>query len=181
MLPQGFGFGATVTSNMHRSHDFEYFRVRWLPRYGSIVERRPAAVVVPQSADGRVWMLRVRRPPTSTSSWELPGGEVGPDETPLSAGLRELEEESGLVSRGRARALPVVYQAVPGMGPMPHHVVLARDVEPIARRPAPQRAEGIEQVRAMTREQVNRLVRTGRITVFATLSALAVTGWLGGD
>lgn len=164
---------------MRRTHDFEYFKVRWLDRYGFIVDRPPAAVVVAEAPDDRVWLLRVRRTPTASVSWELPGGEVRPDETPLRAGLRELAEEAGLVPLGRCRVFPRVLQAAPGMGLMPHHVILARNVVASGRRPLPQREEGIERVGAFTRAQVARAVRTGRIDVFATLSALAVTGWLG--
>eukprot|EP01043_Picozoa_sp_COSAG02_P099106 COSAG02_NODE_35231_length_471_cov_1.943548_1_plen_142_part_10 len=32
----------------------------------------------------------------SRNDWKFPGGKIEPDETPLAAGLRELEEETGI-------------------------------------------------------------------------------------
>lgn len=165
---------------MKRSYNFDFFRVRWLGRYGWIVDRPPAAVVVPESADGRLWMVRIARVPTHTSSWEVPGGEVRKSETPVEAGLRELEEETGLVARAGAELWPTTQEAAPGMGRMPHHVVIAHGVEPAFARPRPQRDEGIEQVRRFTRAEIARRVAEGRIHVLATLGALAATGWIGG-
>lgn len=164
---------------MRRSYDFDFFKVKWLGRYGWIVDRPPAAVVVPESADGRLWLVHIARVPTGTPSWELPGGEVHRGETAVRAGLRELEEETGLVARGGAELWPRVLEAAPGMGRMPHHVIIARGVQPAGARPRPQRDEGIRQVRCFTREEIVRRVADGRIHVLATLGALAVTGWSG--
>ena len=164
---------------MQRRHDFKWFEVRWLPRYGWIVDRPPAAVVVPETRDGRLWLAKVRRVPAGTATWELPGGEVGPRETPVEAALRELYEECGLVARDGARALRTTYQAAPGMGLMPHHVVVARGVEPERGRARPQREEGVERVRTASRADVARWLARGEINVFATLAGLAVAGWLG--
>ena len=65
------------------------------------------------------------------------------------------------------------------MGCLPHRVIVAKHVVPIADRPRPQKEEGIERVRAFTPAELLRLVGSGKIHVFATLCALAVTGWLG--
>ncbi len=165
---------------MRRAYDFDFFKVRWLGRYGWIVDRPPAAVVVPETADGRLWMVRIERTPTRTRSWELPGGEVGKRETPIEAALRELEEETGMLPRDGAELWPTVLEAAPGMGRMPHHVIIARGVEPTGARPRPQREEGIRQVRRFTRAELGQRVADGGIHVFATLGALAATGWLGG-
>lgn len=165
---------------MKRSFDFDFFKVRWLARYGWIVDRPPAAVVVPESSDGRLWLVRIDRVPTQTRSWELPGGEVHAGETPIEAALRELAEETGLVARGGVELRRTTIEAAPGMGCMPHHVIVARGVEPDGRRPRPQRDEGILQVRRFTRGELARRVADGGIHVLATLGALAATGWLGG-
>lgn len=162
---------------MSRVHDFEFFRVRWLARYGWIVDRPPAVVVVPEARDGRLWMIRIRRVPIARASWELPGGEVGRREDPIAAGLRELEEECGLVAQDGAELWPTTLEAAPGMGRMPHHVVVARGVEPRGARPEPQREEGIVEVRRFAPERVAAMIRRGQISVFATLGALAATSW----
>jgi len=36
---------------MRRTFDFDWFKVRWLARYGWIVDRSPAVTVVPISPD----------------------------------------------------------------------------------------------------------------------------------
>lgn len=43
--------------------------------------------------DDRVLYVRKRN-----SKWSLPGGKIEPDETPVEAAARELEEETGLVT-----------------------------------------------------------------------------------
>ena len=160
-----------------KSHDFSFFRVVWTPSYGWTVERGAALVVVPIAPDGRLWLERLHRVPLGTASWELPGG--GSDgQNLIEAALRELDEECGLVARGAVRLLPTVLEAAPGMGRIPHHVVVARDVVPKAKRPKPQRQEGITQVRRFEKDEVVRLVATGRIRVLPTLGALAAMGWL---
>src|SRR4051812_31521128 len=93
------------------------------------MRRAPAVVVVPVAPDGRVWLAHMPRSPAKISSWELPGGAIDEGETPISAGLREMEEELGLVA-GKARVIGPPLEFAPGMGTFPHHVVLASSAVP---------------------------------------------------
>jgi 8-oxo-dGTP pyrophosphatase MutT (NUDIX family) len=54
---------------------------------------RAAAGAVIQDEQGRVLLVR----PTYKERWELPGGALEPDESPLAACRRELTEEIGFV------------------------------------------------------------------------------------
>jgi 8-oxo-dGTP pyrophosphatase MutT (NUDIX family) len=165
-------------STVRRTFDFQWFKVRWLPRYGWVMDRAPAVVVVPIASDGRVWMERIARPPTKRTSWEFPGGAVGSKESVIVAGLRELEEECGLVARGEVTELSTVLEMAPGMGSFPHHLLLARDVAPKGRRAVPQRSEGVLAVRAFDQHQVRKMVRDGEVFVHATMAALLAVAWL---
>jgi 8-oxo-dGTP pyrophosphatase MutT (NUDIX family) len=162
-----------------RTHDFDYFKVRWIARYGWVMDRAMAVVVVPIAPDDKIWLGRMHRPPTGTLSWEFPGGGVDRNEDPVAAGLREMEEECGLVAR-RARVLPRVFELAPGMGRFPHRVVIAKDVVPRGRHPVPQKEEGILAVKSFDRASVRRLIRGGGMSVAATLFALTASGWLDG-
>ena len=46
---------------------------------------------------GKVALTREYRYPISSYQWQLPGGCIDPGESPLEAGRRELQEETGLV------------------------------------------------------------------------------------
>jgi hypothetical protein len=165
---------------LRRTHDFTWFKVRWLLRYGWIMDRRLAVVVLPVATDGDLWLAKVKRVPTGGISWELPGGEVGARETPVRAGLRELEEECGLWARGGGKALPATMELAPGMGRFPHRGVIAFGVEPRSGRPVVQKEEGIVAVKKFGRDEVKRLIKKGEIQVGATLSVLVQSGWLDG-
>lgn len=58
---------------------------------------RPAVTVdiIVQSADKKILFIKRKKPPFQ-SQWALPGGFLDLNETPETAALRELEEETGL-------------------------------------------------------------------------------------
>lgn len=164
-----------------RAHDFGFFRVRWLARYGWIVDRRDAVVVVPIAPDGRVWLAEIHRPPIGGATWEVPGGAVDPGETPIEAALRELAEECALVATGAARELRHTQELAPGMGTFPHRVVVAEGVVPRGRRAVGQADEGIGRVRRFDVPRARKMIEDGRVRVPATIGALAACGWLWGE
>lgn len=60
-------------------------------------------------------------------AWSIPKGEIGPEEDPLEAAKREVEEETGLVAQGDFMALTPVRQ--PG-GKMIHAWAVRGDFDP---------------------------------------------------
>lgn len=54
--------------------------------------------VVAVTRDGEIYLVGQWRYPTGRYSWELPGGLTDNDETLVETGIRELKEETGLVS-----------------------------------------------------------------------------------
>jgi ADP-ribose pyrophosphatase len=158
--------------------DYRWFKVKWLAKYGWIIERSSAVVVVPIAEDGRVWLAKMHRKPTDSTSWELPGGGAERGEDVVTAGLRELEEECGLVA-SRGGRLHTVLELAPGMGRFPHHVVVAQGVKPKGRRAVPQVEESISAVKCFDQAQVQRMIVKGTVSVGATLAGLVACGWLG--
>ena len=58
----------------------------------------PAVAIIIENLKGEVLIqLRENRPDLPfANQWTLPGGKVEPNETPIKAAIRELEEETGL-------------------------------------------------------------------------------------
>jgi len=74
---------------------------------------RVAAGVLFRDAEGRVLLVR----PTYKPGWEIPGGSVEPDESPLAAARREIMEELGTAFPiGRLLAVDWVPPAPPWDG-----------------------------------------------------------------
>jgi 8-oxo-dGTP diphosphatase len=63
-----------------------------------VSDRKPLHVLVGLIRDARgLWLVNQRRPGTDLAGfWEFPGGKRQPDETPLAALRRELDEELGV-------------------------------------------------------------------------------------
>lgn len=65
--------------------------------YREVVRHNGAVAVVPVDAAGHVTLVRQHRVAIGRFTWEIPAGKLeSPEEDPLSAAQRELEEETGL-------------------------------------------------------------------------------------
>ena len=62
-----------------------------------------------------------------TSAWTIPKGEIRPDEEPLTAALREFQEETGLIPGGNFIALTPIKQR---SGKIVHAWAFAGDCDP---------------------------------------------------
>jgi 8-oxo-dGTP pyrophosphatase MutT (NUDIX family) len=76
----------------------------------------------------RVLLLLRHRFATDQTGWELPGGIVGPGETPAECAVRETEEETGWRPSGPPRLISR-FQPMPGMVDTPHEVYLVRGAQ----------------------------------------------------
>jgi ADP-ribose pyrophosphatase len=124
--------------------------------------------VVALTADGQLVLVRQFRYGINEFSVEIPGGVMDPGEDPVTAGLRELREESGYVG-ARARLLGSVHPN-PAMQSNRCHLVLVED----ARREAELEWDPDEEFEILTKsvDEVFALAATGGITHAMVLNAL---------
>ncbi len=86
-----------------------------------------AVAIVPLDNEGNVTMVRQHRVVMDSMTWEIPAGRLNsPDEDPLSAAKRELEEETGL-NAGSWTKLTVIY-TTPGYCTERISLYLAKDL-----------------------------------------------------
>lgn len=101
--------------------------------YGIVHLKEPGVRILPLDPEGWTVLVGQHRFGAGTYSWELPAGGRSPEETPLSAAARELEEEAGL---GAGRWLELFHFVASGSITDEAPVAfLAWDLEPRPRRP----------------------------------------------
>jgi ADP-ribose pyrophosphatase len=84
------------------------------PRTGAerprvIIEAPDWVNIIPVTIDDQVVLIRQFRFGIWSTTLEIPGGMVDPGEDPMTAAVRELEEETGYVPRGRVIPLGKVH------------------------------------------------------------------------
>lgn len=82
-----------------------------------------AAVVVPISENGELYMVRQYRKPIEQETLELPAGKLDPGEDPMVCAQRELKEETGLHA-GKIRHIVSIH-STPGFCNEVLHMYLA--------------------------------------------------------
>ena len=124
--------------------------------------------VVALTPDGHLVLVRQFRYGINEFSLEVPGGVMDPGEDPVTAGLRELREETGYVGT-RARLLGAVHPN-PAMQSNRCHLVLVED----ARREADLEWDPDEEFEILTKpvDEVFALAAAGGITHAMVLNAL---------
>lgn len=124
--------------------------------------------VVALTPDGHLVLVRQFRYGINEFSLEVPGGVMDPGEDPVTAGLRELREETGFVGT-RASLLGAVHPN-PAMQSNRCHLVLVED----ARREADLEWDPDEEFEILTKpvDEVFALAAAGGITHAMVLNAL---------
>jgi 8-oxo-dGTP pyrophosphatase MutT (NUDIX family) len=139
-----------------------------------VVRLQTVAAAAVINEDDHVLMLKRHRFATGEVGWELPGGIVGPDETPAQAAVRETIEETGWCPTGTP-ALIARFQPMPGMVDTPHEVYRIRGAHRVG---DPTDDEECGEVGWLPIATVPSLIREGKI--LGSGSLVGLLGLLGG-
>jgi ADP-ribose pyrophosphatase len=144
-----------------------------------IVRHDGSVVLIPETDDGTLLLVRQYRHAVGAHLWELPAGSLEAGEDPDAAARRECQEELGLVAERLERG--PTYYSTPGF--CTERMIFYRVTG--LRRPgagdpqaSPDDDEDIE-VRAFTRSELRALVDSGQIEDLKTLAGLALGDALG--
>lgn len=135
-----------------------------------LVTHAGAAVFAPIPGPGRILLVRQYRHAAGDFLWEIPAGRLEPGEDPLVAARRELAEECGLEAR-LWRQAPAFYPA-PGYTNEVMHLFFAYGLTPARGDARPDHDEEIE-TRVFTRQELDTMIRRGKIRDGKTLAAAA--------
>ena len=143
----------------------------------TIVHRKAAIVVAPQTSDGKFLLVRQERVPILASIWEMPAGQIerpSPNEKEIKeTALRELNEETGyeLAPNGELISLGHYFTS-PGLTDEHCYFFLARPIQRAAmhlREPG----ERIIDCRAFTAAELSEMIARNEIRDANTLSICA--------
>jgi ADP-ribose pyrophosphatase len=136
--------------------------------------RHPGAIlVVPFINKNTVIMLRQLRPVIEKFIYELPAGTIDKGEAPASCARREIIEETGYSAK-RLTFLGAIYP-VPGYSTEKIYIYKA---EGLSKKDRVAEKDEVIENHFMSKAEVRRLFKRGRITDAKTIAALAMSNWL---
>jgi len=138
------------------------------------IVKHPGAVLIAPFLDrGRIVMLRQYRPVIGKYIFELPAGTLGANETHLHCAKRELIEETGYIVKKITR----IGEIYPAAGYTTERIVIfkAENLKKCAS--APEEDEIIT-TQILTRQEISKLFKSGKIIDAKTICALALCGWI---
>ncbi len=138
-----------------------------------VVDHKPSVVIVPIDAEGNVLLVRQFRYPAGETLLEAPAGGVEDGESPDNCAQRELQEETGHMSRD-LRILGGFW-TTPGFCTEFMYAYLARDLVPSKGKPDPDENIFVDRIPL---SRVPQLIRLGEIQDAKTIAALLMANYL---
>lgn len=128
-------------------------------------------LVIAQNSKGEVLLERQYRPAADDFIYELPAGWIDVNESPVDAGIRELEEESGYTGNGKAYG---PFYVLPGTSNIYSYVVVVA-VEQNFRKDIKREfdEEDIE-LSFVSRDRINEMILNGEIKDEGLLVGISV-------
>ncbi len=126
-------------------------------------------MIIAVNDEKKIYLIKKFRYPEQTWNWELPGGGGDKQDT-ITAGRRELEEETGLIAK-RWQELSKT-TICNGFMVQKMHTLLARDCE--LRGEQEVSDEKIEQADFFTLEQIESMIASGEINDNENITALTI-------
>ena len=149
------------------------------PRPWTIVHRKPAVVIAPMTADGKIILIRQERIPIGQVIWEMPSGQVDDHDSNKNkineTALREIREETGyeLAPSGELISLGYYFSS-PGFTDERGYFFLARPVQHCPEGPDREEGESILDCRGFTSEEIGRMIADNEIRDANTLGICAM-------
>ena len=137
------------------------------------IEHPEAAAILAFTSEEEILMVRQHRYALGRETLEIPAGKLDPGEKPEGCARRELLEETGY----QAESFERVYTYAPALGYSNELIHIFR-AHHLVRVSAGIDEEEISSVECLPLEEVQGLIREGRILDGKTLIALAVSGLL---
>lgn len=139
----------------------------------SFVSHRGAAVIVPFLTKQSVILLRQYRPVPQKYLYELPAGTVEKNESPLACARREIIEETGYTAQYFTK-LGIIHP-VPGYST---EVITIYKAEKLSPKIADGDLDEVIRPVVVTKKDVQRLFKAGKLTDAKTICSFAICKWL---
>lgn len=147
----------------------------------TVVHRRSAVVIAPQTTGGNFVLVRQERVPVRATLWEFPAGQIdeendGDEKVIRATASRELKEETGyeMPANGRGELIALgFFFTSQGFTDEHSHLFLARGVVLSAGGTSYDEHEGIVGCREFTPAELRRMIANNEITNANTLSVYA--------
>ena len=132
-----------------------------------------AVIIAPLLTNDKIVFIRQFRPALGKYIYELPAGTLDPNESLATCAKRELIEETGL----RAKQMTKLGQIYPVPG-YSTEIIYIFKAEGLSQGVAePEEYEVIENI-PMTKAEVKKLFKTGKLQDAKSICALTFCGWL---
>src|SRR5438552_3956687 len=148
------------------------------PRPWTVVHRKAAVVIAPQTADGKFVLIKEERVPIRAAIWSMPAGQIDdniePNEKEIeSVVVRELNEETGYQLAPGGELIPLGYFFTsPGLTDEHCYLFLARFVQ-VAAVHQSEEVEGILESRAFTVAELSQMIAANGVGDSDTTSIYA--------